>query len=260
MAELTDTTSDVALIERIIANNIKPHFPEGVQNFIHQDWQALLIKLSEQVGKEDLAWREAVRLLTNLSLYMEPATKRDYPRVESVLLPDLLKAMKIQLSTAGVPSQFIDSLLVPQDEVIAENTTVETHIKTDEAPVDDNVLAFDIKPEDLPDTTVKQDQSEVDRGNTIDFESFVTAKKVPPAPESTSTEPVEEPEVATVNASDLEPLEIDISDQDIDENELAELEQELTNLAHQTNDDTISAEDLPPLELDLSDFEEDKPK
>jgi hypothetical protein len=246
MADLSDTTSDIELIKRIVKNNIKPHFPAAVNNFIRQDWQTLLVKLSEEVGMKDLAWREAVRQLSNLALYMEPATQKNYPRAESEWLPNLLEKMKSQLSTTGIESQFIDSILATNFVTVADHTIEQTNAELSElSDSDGDVLEFNLSPEDIPDITAKQTPVEIDRGNTIDFESSLTGIKT---------------EITDDETLDLEPFEIDISDQDTNEDALAELEQELTNFAQQAGDEITSADDLPPLELDLSDFEDEDTK
>jgi hypothetical protein len=253
MADLSDTTSDIELIQRIVKNNIKPYFPAAVNNFMRQDWQTLLVKLNEEVGMKDFAWREAVRQLRNLALYVEPATQQNYPRVESEWLPDLLEKMRSQLSTAGIESQFIDNILATNVVTVADNTIEQTNAQLSESDSDDSVLEFNLSPDDIPDTSAGQTPVDIDRGNRIDFEpsrtetrTAKTDEQIIPVAKETDDE-----------ALDLEPFEIDISDQDINEDELAELEQELTNFAQQAGDEMTSADDLPPLELDLSDFVED---
>lgn len=256
MADLSDTTSDIELIQRIVKNNIKPHFPAAVNNFMRQDWQTLLVKLNEEVGMKDLAWREAVRQLRNLALYMEPATLQNYPRVESEWLPDLLEKMRSQLSTAGIESQFIDSILATYVVTVDDNTIVQTNAELSElSDSDDDVLEFNLSPEDMPDTSAGQTPVDIDRGNTIDFPSSLSETTITMADEPIM--PVTEQ--TDDETLDLEPFEIDISDQDSNEDELAELEQEqeLTSFAQQASDEITSADDLPPLELDLSDFVED---
>jgi hypothetical protein len=274
------------IIKKIIQNNTKPYFSSPAKVFVSKYWQPLLEQVANLNGTDSPAWRKAVKMLTDLAVYMDPSIKQQHANVDTVLLPKLVNTMKLQVEALGASDPMLDKVIKDlvsnnesgSSEAIAPATALASEPETTPTPTDSDAMAFDITADDLPSAEVKE-REEFEHGNTVDFESFqldTPAETKPEASETADEEdlsldmesfdldtaepapvPAEPEPVLETPSLDDEPLELDLSDA-FEELETAEEPAPVVEEEPEVDQDL----GLPPLELDLSDFEDDldKPK
>jgi hypothetical protein len=88
-----DKTSELH-IDAIIANAMRKGVSPQTKLLITQYWKPCLIQIANEHGTSGFTWRDSIKKLTNLTLYLEPEVSKSYPQVSAKLLPDLLNDMQ----------------------------------------------------------------------------------------------------------------------------------------------------------------------
>ncbi|MDF1589793.1 MAG: hypothetical protein P1P93_11760 [Gammaproteobacteria bacterium] len=89
-------------IDAIIANIMGNALPKAVTVLVTEYWRPVLIKCASEYGINSFNWRDDIKKLTNLSLYLDPEASKQHPQIATKLLPALLNQMKQRITDSNL--------------------------------------------------------------------------------------------------------------------------------------------------------------
>jgi len=222
-------------IDAVVANQMRNTLPTAATVLITNYWKPVLIEMVNKHGIDSFNWRDCVKKLSNLAVYLDGETGKNYPQVSTKLLPALLTQMKQQIVENGLADTSLDTVVKAiQDKTVelpTANVTSESPTVSAEAVVDivepnnddaeEELLAFDLS----IDSSIDDSNDEI-----LEFEL--------------TDEEASEPQ--------LEAIDLDLSEQETPVATELEIEPKQAEPAKQPKQE----DELPP--LDLEPFENDK--
>ena len=224
------------LITKIVKNFTKKPLSPTALSFINNYWQPVMHKVAEQYGIGDIKWRECVKKLNGLSLYLEAETRKKHPQVITELLPSLLHDMEQDIKEYGMTNSSLSTALkeITQYVIPTGANTVETSTNLSVDPVNN-------EHQEIPLSQSEETLATVDLSN-LEFESF-------DAESDFELQGGNEHLMEVESNNALPPLELEVVE------EAMEIELTLES-SDETNEDKVEKPlvtpdvDLPPLKLE----------
>lgn len=169
-------------IDAIIANAMRKGVSPQAKMLITQYWKPCLVQTASEHGTSGFLWRDSVKKLTNLSLFLEPEVNKTYPQVAEKLLPDLLSEMQQAIANNNVAdaglATLIDSLQgkttivdTPSDTTTTANMTPELkepEFASETMSVDDTMADVSLDIDDNDQSEIPE--FELDEADAFDFD------------------------------------------------------------------------------------------
>ncbi|MDT8370961.1 MAG: hypothetical protein RQ783_03085 [Gammaproteobacteria bacterium] len=98
-------------INAIIANVTRKGLPAPAITLITRYWKPVLAQCASEYGLDSPGWRDSIKKLTHLSLYLDPELKKDYPLVQTKFLPALLLEMRQAITDSKASDHSLNSVV-----------------------------------------------------------------------------------------------------------------------------------------------------
>ncbi|MBE0439152.1 MAG: hypothetical protein IBX57_05155 [Gammaproteobacteria bacterium] len=138
-------------IDAIIANVTRKGLPAPAITLITRYWKPVLAQCASEYGLDSADWRDSIKKLTHLSLYLDPEVTKDYPLVQTKFLPALLLEMKQAITDCKASDHSLNSVV---DSI--QNTSMTSRL------AETTLSATAITPEQVKPTIVSLSSHSVD--------------------------------------------------------------------------------------------------
>lgn len=233
-------------IDAIIANVTRKGLSAPATSLLTTYWKPVLAQCASEHGLDSFDWRDTIKKITNLAIYLDPEVKKNYPNVVTKLLPALLKAMEQDIVECNLADSGLTALLEGIQDPSAARPTETTVAKAAATVTAAEQTAPSVTSESLQD-------SDASLASSLDFNLSDQAS----IPEH------------TLDENDDFDLDLSLDDMDESAEELDVLELELPEeptstqvdlpeekASVQSSNKPADIDELPP--LDLEPFKDDK--